>query len=353
MYDLSDLVSSVSSDSFSSDKVLTKDSHKALYKCISAYEESKGEDFVKFRDFTKDVYTYKEFVEKNKKYESIPKASKIYIYQYKNTDALTVIIHKDGNKIHLVDYTLSGEYKTDKSYYISAMCLSLGIGHPIIKTFLSKVEGLDLPSSEKDEEETVSEGANFDATKEMVAPLKDGLLAIGKVNKLIRQKQYAEARRCVDKALKSIDTAKSNIRTIRAEDIKAHTSAIGNALGLLMNIGTFLVIWKPSFKNDVLKPSKFSIVRRKIRKTVAALATVSSVVSDIKQLREEAKQQKDNDEKKINLYMAKLLKFLTSIEASIRLMNDSIDIEEEVDKIMSEMDSKENKKLEGLENGNS
>lgn len=357
MDSLNDLVSSISSDSFSNDKLLSAESKKALRKCISKYEESKGEGFVRFADFVKDVYSYKEFIEKNKKYESIPKASKIYIYRYKNEDVLTIIIHKDGNKITLVNYILVGEYKKEKAYYLTAACVSVGIGNPIIKSFVSKVKSLvkeeikpkevekkddkDIKESTLYFDDIISEGANLDATKELCKPLQDAFKALVKVNGLIRSKKFDEARNLVDKALDSIKEAKSNIRNIRASDEKASTSTIGNALGLLMNITQLLVIWKPSFNKNKVNSSKFSKIVSKLRTALAVLSTAGTVASDIKQLKEEANQQKDNDEKKINLYMAKLLKYLTTVEVTVRSLNDAIDVEEEVEKIMSEMDSKE------------
>ena len=359
MDSLNDLVSSISSDSFSSDKLLTAESKKALHKCISKYEESKGEGFVRFADFVKDVYSYKEFIEKNKKYESIPKASKIYIYRYKNEDVLTVIIHKDGNKITLVNYILVGEYKKEKAYYLTAACVSIGIGNPIIQSFVSKVKSIEREeikskdTKEKDDkkedvkesvlyfDDIINEGANLDATKELCKPLQDAFKALVKVNGLIRSKKFDEARNLVNKALDSIKEAKTNIRNIRASDVKASTSTIGNALGLLMNIAQLLVIWKPSFNKNKVNGSKFSKIVSKLRTALAVLSTAGTVASDIKQLKEEANQQKDNDEKKINLYIAKLLKYLTTVEVTVRSLNDAIDVEEEVEKIMSEMDSKE------------
>ena len=359
MDSLNDLVSSISSDSFSSDKLLTAESKKALHKCISKYEESKGEGLVRFADFIKDVYSYKEFIEKNKKYESIPKASKIYIYRYKNEDVLTVIIHKDGNKITLVNYILAGEYKKEKAYYITSACVSIGIGNPIIQSFVSKVKSIEREeikskdTKEKDDkkedvkesvlyfDDIINEGANLDATKELCKPLQNAFKALVKVNGLIRSRKFDEARNLVNTALDSIKEAKSNIRNIRASDDNASTSIIGNALGILMNIAQLLVIWKPSFNKNKVNGSKFSKIVTKLRTALAVLSTAGTVASDIKQLKEEANQQKDNDEKKINLYIAKLLKYLTTVEVTVRSLNDAIDVEEEVEKIMSEMDSKE------------
>lgn len=347
-----DLISSISHNSFSINKLLSSEDKRAINKCITEYESIVGDTIVQFSDFEKEILTAKEFIEKNEKYSDIPLASKIYLYRYKNKDAMFIIVHKDGKKIQIIDCKIMGNLTSEKAYYITSMCVNIGVSHPYIKTFLNSFSKKKLESdrfikdAKKDAiksesvlyfDDLITEGVNFDATREIIKPLKDTVKCIVKIQSLIRNKKYDIARNMISEALNNIKTAKDNVRKLRDDDDGKNSVIIGNVFGILLNVFYFLSMWKVSVKKNNIPESKFKKFKTKLRHAIAILSTASTVYSDIKQLKEEYDKQDDN--KKINLYIAKIIKCISSLEVQVKSLESFVDFEEEVDKALEEIES--------------
>lgn len=158
--DNNDLVSSISSKAFTDNAILSAADKKAINKCITSYEELSGDSLVNFSALTKEVLTAREFGERNPKYSDIPLASKVYVFTYKNKEAMFAIIHKDGKNVEISKLNIEAAYKKERVYYTTCIYALVGVGNPIIKSFLNS-----LSKKKKDEsiekETDVKESTKF------------------------------------------------------------------------------------------------------------------------------------------------------------------------------------------------
>lgn len=162
--DNNDLVSSISSNAFTDNAILSAADKKAINKCITSYEEISGDSLVNFSALTKEVLTAREFGERNSKYADIPLASKVYVFTYKNKEAMFAIIHKDGKKVEISKLNIEASYKKERVYYTTCIYALVGIGNSAIKSFLNSLskKKKDEPEEEPSKKETdVKESAKF------------------------------------------------------------------------------------------------------------------------------------------------------------------------------------------------
>ena len=344
---ITESISRISNNTFSNGSEIEKDSLKELRKCINRYEELMGDFLVKFSDLKKDVELGKKFLESNPKYKDIPLASKVYVYSYKNKNVIIVVSHKEKEKDVIDSVKFESNFKDNKIYYLSSLYTYFKIGNPVIKSFLKEVEKMDKDNNDimSTESESLNvysytlmaEGATLDATVEIIAPIRAVLKSLLNSNKLVREKKYDEAIKNVNDAKAKIDKAKENIMKLKEEANNSKSSkVIGNALPLLMSIFKLIIIWIPKKKLEIIKNKKY----QKVKKVQKSIMTAGIVINDIKTISSEYK----NNKGSVNIYFAKLLRYLILCERSLSDILNFIEIEKEVDIEMEKLNKTVNKK---------
>lgn len=144
MKDYEKLLVGVSSTMFHDNMELDRKSKKVLNKFFSRYELLSGDALIPFSSMSRNIYSAKKFFDKNKKYANIPVSAKVYVYRYKNKDAMIIIVDSDESSDNrIISTEIRSPFNKEKSYYTACMWAAAGFGGSAIKAFVNNFKKLE------------------------------------------------------------------------------------------------------------------------------------------------------------------------------------------------------------------